>query len=43
LIHQGIEEKRMDLKGWGGKKMLYDKKSDQAGRNVRVEIEILKD
>jgi len=43
LVDQGISEKRMSLKGWGGKKMIYDKKSDQAKRNVRVEIEILKD
>ena len=43
LINQGIDGKRMEIKGWGGKKMLYDKKSDQAARNVRVEVEILKD
>ena len=43
LMSKGIDEKRMDLKGWGGKKMLYDKKSDQAKRNVRVEVEIVKD
>ncbi len=42
LMQKGIDEKRMELKGWGGKKMLYDKKSEQAGRNVRVEIELLK-
>lgn len=42
LMQQGIDERRMELKGWGGKKMLYDKKSEQAARNVRVEIELLK-
>ncbi len=43
LEDKGIDRKRMDIKGWGGKKQLYDKKSDQAKRNVRVEIEIVKD
>ncbi len=42
LISQGIDENRMTLKGWGGKKMLYKKTDKLAGRNVRVEIEILK-
>lgn len=42
LIEQGIDKKRMDLKGWGGKKMLYKKTDQMAGKNVRVEIEILK-
>ena len=42
LIHQGIDKKRMDLKGWGGKKMIYKKTDQMAGKNVRVEIEILK-
>ncbi len=43
LINKGIDGKRMEMKGWGGKKMLYDKKSESASRNVRVEVEILKD
>ena len=43
LINEGIDGKRMQMKGWGGKKMLHDKKDAQAKRNVRVEIEILKD
>ena len=42
LIEQGIDKKRMELKGWGGKKMIYGKNDAMAGRNVRVEIEILK-
>lgn len=43
LMDQGIEEDRMEIKGWGGKKMIYDKLSSQADKNVRVEIEILED
>ena len=43
LIDKGIDGKRMDVKGWGGKKMIYKKTDSMAGKNVRVEIEILKD
>jgi len=43
LMDQGIPEGRIDIKGWGGKKMIYDKFDSQADKNVRVEIEILKD
>lgn len=42
LAENGIDKKRMDLKGWGGKKMIYKKTDSMAGKNVRVEIEILK-
>jgi len=43
LVDQGIEENRMSIKGWGGKKMIYDKHDTQAHKNVRVEIEIVED
>lgn len=43
LASNGIAEERMDVKGWGGKKMIYDKYSVDAKKNVRVEIEILQD
>jgi len=43
LMEQGIPEERMKIKGWGGKKMIYDKHDSQADKNVRVEIEIIKD
>ncbi len=43
LMDQGIAEDRMEIIGWGGKKMLYDKHSNQADKNVRVEIEILEE
>jgi outer membrane protein OmpA-like peptidoglycan-associated protein len=43
LIEQGIEERRIEVKGWGGSKMLYPTKSPDAKKNVRVEIEILRD
>ncbi len=41
LIRHGISKDRMELKGWGGKKMLYKKLDPEAIKNVRVEIEIL--
>jgi len=43
LISQGIADNRMEVKAWGGQKMLYKKTDDMAGKNVRVEIEILKE
>jgi len=43
LEENGIDKKRMQIKAWGGKKMIYKKTDSMAGRNVRVEIEILKD
>ena len=41
LMENGISEDRMEVKGWGGKKMIYEKYDAQAKNNVRVEIEIL--
>ncbi len=41
LLSKGIDQSRVEIKGWGGKKMLHDKHSAQANLNVRVEVEIL--
>ena len=41
LIEQGIDPQRIEVKAWGGKRMLYDKYSSKAKQNVRVEVEIL--
>lgn len=41
LIENGIDEGRMEIKAWGGKKPLHDKHATRAQENVRVEIEIL--
>jgi len=43
LVNNGIDEKRLHVKAWGGKRPIHDKHSTRAGENVRVEIEILKD
>jgi outer membrane protein OmpA-like peptidoglycan-associated protein len=43
LIAHGISADRMTVKGWGGKKMIYNKNDPLAKRNVRVEVEIIAD
>ncbi|GAA0893883.1 hypothetical protein GCM10009122_35630 [Fulvivirga kasyanovii] len=43
LVKEGIAADRMEVKAWGGRRMLYDKFSTQAKHNVRVEIEILEE
>ena len=43
LAYNGIDTKRMEIKGWGGKKMIYEKEDPNARKNVRVEIEIVED
>ncbi|MEM7550753.1 MAG: OmpA family protein [Bacteroidota bacterium] len=44
LVSQGIDESRLESKGLGGKFTLYDKDDlVRAKKNVRVEVEILKD
>jgi outer membrane protein OmpA-like peptidoglycan-associated protein len=41
LIAQGIDASRIDIKAWGGTRMLHDKESQHARKNVRVEVEVL--
>ncbi len=43
LISKGIAPERIEVKGWGGKHMLYDENSPAARRNIRVEVEVLAD
>jgi outer membrane protein OmpA-like peptidoglycan-associated protein len=43
LVDKGIDQNRLEIKAWGGKRALYDKESVKAKENVRVEIEILED
>jgi outer membrane protein OmpA-like peptidoglycan-associated protein len=41
LVSNGIEENRIEVKAWGGGRMLYDKHSANAKKNVRVEVEVV--
>jgi outer membrane protein OmpA-like peptidoglycan-associated protein len=41
LVANNISEDRVEVKGFGGKKPLYDKHSANAKKNVRVEVEVL--
>ncbi|MBI1768989.1 MAG: OmpA family protein [Bacteroidetes bacterium] len=43
LISQGITEDRIDVKGWGGGRMIYDKNSAYARKNIRVDVEVNED
>lgn len=43
LVQNGVEEDRMQIKAWGGKRPMFDKHHTRAQENVRVEIEILED
>lgn len=43
LVSNGVDPSRAEVKGWGGKKPIYDKFDRRALKNVRVEIEIMAD
>jgi outer membrane protein OmpA-like peptidoglycan-associated protein len=43
LIANDISADRMDIKAWGGSRMIHDKNSVHARKNVRVEVEVLQD
>lgn len=41
LIAQGISADRIEVKAWGGRRMIHDRNSANARKNVRVEVEVL--
>jgi outer membrane protein OmpA-like peptidoglycan-associated protein len=43
LVSKGIADSRIELKAWGGKRPIYDKRGPNAQKNVRVEVEILEE
>jgi len=43
LVANNISADRIDIKAWGGSRMIHDKSSNNARRNVRVEVEVLED
>jgi len=43
LVASGIKSERVEVKAWGGSRMIHDKNSSNARRNVRVEVEVISD
>jgi outer membrane protein OmpA-like peptidoglycan-associated protein len=43
LIAQGIAENRVSVKGWGGSRMIHDKNSSHARKNIRVDVEVIEE
>jgi outer membrane protein OmpA-like peptidoglycan-associated protein len=43
LVANDIDASRMEVRAWGGKRPIYDKRSVNAQKNVRVEVEILEE
>lgn len=43
LVANGIDANRVEVKAWGGSRMIHDKNSNNARRNVRVEVEVIAD
>jgi outer membrane protein OmpA-like peptidoglycan-associated protein len=43
LLRQGIADNRVAVKGWGGSRMIHDKNSVHARKNIRVDVEIIED
>jgi outer membrane protein OmpA-like peptidoglycan-associated protein len=42
-VANGISSDRIEIKAWGGSRMIHDKTSVHARKNVRVEVEVLED
>ena len=43
LLAQGISSERVTVKGWGGSRMIHDKNSVHARKNIRVDVEVIED
>lgn len=43
LLTQGIANERVTVKGWGGSRMIHDKNSVHARKNIRVDVEVIED
>jgi len=41
LLAQGIADNRVTVKGWGGTRMIHDKNSVHARKNIRVDVEVI--
>ncbi len=43
LVSQGIANERVTVKGWGGSRMIHDKNSVHARKNIRVDVEVIEE
>jgi outer membrane protein OmpA-like peptidoglycan-associated protein len=43
LLAQGIANERVTVKGWGGSRMIHDKNSVHARKNIRVDVEVIEE
>ncbi len=43
LMAQGVSADRVSVKGWGGSRMIHDKNSAHARKNIRVDVEVFED
>ncbi len=43
LVSQGVAADRMEIKAWGGGRMIHEKESANAKKNVRVEVEVIEE
>ncbi|HLZ17379.1 MAG TPA: OmpA family protein, partial [Cyclobacteriaceae bacterium] len=43
LAAQGISNDRVTVKGWGGSRMIHDKNSVHARKNIRVDVEVIEE
>ncbi len=43
LVDQGVDDRRITVKGWGGSRMIHDKNSSSARKNIRVDVEVAED
>ncbi len=41
LITNGVSDKGVTVKGWGGSRMIHDKNSVHARKNIRVDVEVV--
>ncbi len=41
LVDSGVDSDRVEVKGWGAKKMIYNKEHFKSAQNRRVEVEII--
>lgn len=41
LVENGVDDSRVEVKAWGGKRPLHDKKGPNAKKNIRVEVEVI--